>query len=224
MNEQWARSLFMDYLYDEIDPGDKQKLEQFLKEHPSLQKELHSLRQTHLKLQQMPDIEPAPRLLVVESQRRSLRQWLQDAKSLLPRTAVGKTGFALALSLLLLFFAGSVARVHIAFTDNGASISLGYTPVINEGLTQQEAQALIQQNQQEQAALLSDYTQAMNQQYDAQLQQVIQYLEQQRLEDLQLIGQNMEQLQHHTYYRWNQTNRFLDEVLQTVRYTNTNEP
>ena len=35
MNHELARSLFMDYLYDEIEEEDKQRLEAYLEEHPA---------------------------------------------------------------------------------------------------------------------------------------------------------------------------------------------
>jgi hypothetical protein len=220
MNEQLARSLFMDYLYDEIEETDKQQLELFLSTHPELQEELHQLRQTRNLLQQAPVPEAVQQLLVVEPGRRNFAQWWQEAKNLFPQTLLGKWSFAMAAGLLLIFFAGSAARLNISFTDAGTSITFGYTPVIQEGLSQQQVQELLQQVQEENATLLADYAQTVTRQNREQLQQVVQYFEQQRYNDLQLIDQNLDQVKQSNTYRWQQTNRFLGEVLQTVSLQN----
>lgn len=216
MNDQLARSLFMDYLYDEITSEDKEKLETYLKEHPSLQEELDKLQQTGILLQRMPDEQPAQKLLVMEPRKRSIGQWWQEAKNLFPQTMWGKTGFAIAAGFVLLMIIGSVAKVHIAPTDAGYSMSLGYQPVINQGLSARQAEALIDQIRQENAAMLTEYAETMNRQNNQQLQQVVRYFEQQRINDLQLIDQNLNQLQQANGYRWQETNRFLSEVLQNV--------
>jgi hypothetical protein len=210
----------MDYLYDEIEETDKQQLELFLSTHPELQEELHQLRQTRNLLQQAPAPEAVQQLLVVEPGRRNFAQWWQEAKDLFPQTLLGKWSFAMAAGLLLIFFAGSVARLNISFTDAGTSITFGYTSVVQEGLSQQQVQELMQQVQQENADLLADYAQAITRQNRDQLQQVVQYFEQQRYNDLQLIDQNLDQVKQSNTYRWQQTNRFLGEVLQTVSLQN----
>lgn len=216
MNNQIARSLFMDYLYDEITSEDKKRLESYLQENPSMQDELDKLRQTRVLLQSMPAEDPSRKLLVMEPRERSFGQWWQDAKGLFPQTAWGKTAFAIAASFLMVFLLGSVARVHVSSTDAGYSISLGYQPVINEGLSDEQAEALITQIRQENAAMLGDYAQAMNRQNQQQLKQVVQYFEQQRMNDLQLIDQNLDQFHQVSNYRWQQTNQFLGQMLQNV--------
>lgn len=218
MNDQLARSLFMDYLYDEIAPEEKRKLETYLKDHPGLQEELDNLQQTRTLLQQMPVEQPSQKLLVMEPRKRTFGQWWREAKNLSPQTIWGKTGFAIATGFALLMIIGSIAKVHIAPTDSGYAISFGYQPVIQEGLSAQQAEALSSQIRQENAAMLTEYAETMNRQNRRQLQQVIRYFEQQRIKDLHLIDQNLDQFQQANNYRWLQANRFLGEVLQTVSF------
>ncbi|MDX1671711.1 MAG: hypothetical protein R3211_05170 [Balneolaceae bacterium] len=128
MNDQLARSLFMDYLYDEISEEEKEQLEDYLREHPSMQEELQELQKTRTMLQQLPYEEPSERLLVVEPRERTFSQWLRQAGNLLPQSAWGKTAFAMAASLVLLVMVASVAQLHIQTGSAGMEISFGQTP------------------------------------------------------------------------------------------------
>lgn len=224
MNDQLARTLYMDYLYEEISDEDKKRLETYLKKNPALQKELDQLQNTRNLLQQMPIEQPDKKLLVMEPRKRSFRQWWFDAKNLLPQSMLGRTGFAIAAGFALLMIVGSVAKVHLAPTENGYAISLGYQPVINEGLSAEQAELLITQIRQENAAMLDDYASVIDQQNKEQFLQLVQYVEQQRINDLQLIDQNLDQVQQANNYRWLQTNEFLGEFIQNVNVNlNDNE-
>lgn len=216
MNDQLARNLFMDYLYDEISTEKRKELELYLQEHPSLQDELHKLQRTRLLLQQMPADQPDQKLLVMEPRTRSFKNWLNDARNLFPQTFWGKTGFAVAASFVLLMIIGSVTKLHIAPTEAGYSVSLGYQPVVNEGLSAQQAELFLEQIREDNAAILTEYMQTVNQEHNEQLRQVVRYFEHQRMNDLQLIDQNLSQLQQANSYRWQQANRYLGEVLQNV--------
>ncbi len=222
MNDQLARSLFMDYLYDEISDEDKTKLETYLELNPDLRNELKQLEQTRSVLQQMPDPDPAQQLLVMEPRERSFSQWWQQAKNLLPQSLLGKTAFATAAGLILFFFLGSLAQLHIGTAGSGVTISLGQNPATSETLSPEQADALVNQIREENAAMLSEYAEAINQQNEEQLQQVIAYFEEQRMNDLQLVNQTLNELQQNTNYRINRTNEYLGQVLQTVSYQNEN--
>lgn len=222
MNDQLARSLFMDYLYDEISEEEKSKLETYLEEKPKLRKELQQLQETRSLLQKMPEPDSAQKLLVVEPRNRTFGQWWQDAKNLWPESFVGKTAFAAAAALILLLFVGSVARLHIDTSGNGVAISMGYSPTINQGISNEQAEALVNQIREENAAMLADYAEAINQQNHEQLQKVVNYFQEQRMNDLQLVDQTLDDLQQNTNYRLRQTNEYLGQVLQTVSLQDQN--
>jgi len=222
MNDQLARSLFMDYLYDEISAKDKERLENYLETRPSLQEELDKLQQTRKMLQQLPAAEPDRKLLVMEPRKRSFSQWWKEAQNLMPQTIWGKSGFAIAASLILLLLIGSVAKIHISSTDAGYSVSLGYQPVVNEDLSARQVEALITQIRSENAAMLDEYAETLQRQNREQLQQLVQYVDQQRMQDLQLIDYNLNQVQQANSYRWQEANRFLGEVLQNISLNENN--
>lgn len=224
MNNQMARSLFMDYLYEELSDEKKEKLENYLNEHPELRTELDTLRQTRSLLQNMPDVAPTRKLLMVEPRSRPFVQWLREATSLLPRTSAGKAVFAAAAGFILLLLAGSAAQLHIDASGDGVKVSLGYNPPpsVSQGITGEQAEALAHTIRQENAAMLADYTADLSRQNREQLREVVEYFQQQRINDLQLIDVTLNELQQHTDDRLRLTNRYLGEVLQTVHLQDQN--
>jgi hypothetical protein len=222
MNDQSARSLFMDYLYDEISEEDKIKLETYLQENSELKHELDELSQTRSLLQKMPDEAPAQKLLVMEPRNRSFSQWWNDAKNLLPRSTLGKAGFAVAASLILLLIVGSAAGIHIETAGAGMAVSLGYNPTVTvqEGIPASQVEVIVEQIKEENAVMMTELVKMMNRRNEQQLQQVVQYFEQQRIEDLKAVDQTLDRLQQKTSYRLSQTNQYLAEVLQTVSKQN----
>jgi len=222
MNDQLARSLFMDYLYEEITEEQKANLESYLQEHPQLEKELDQLRETRTLLQKMPEVDPAKKLLVMEPRNRSFSQWWHEAVTLFPKSLFGKAALAAAACVIMLFIVGSLAKLHVETSGRGWSISMGYSPTVSEGLSAQQASALLKQIRQENAAMLSKYARQIDQQNKEQLQQVVNYFQKQRVNDLQLVDQTLDEFQQHTNYKLSKTNQYLGQVLQTVSLKDQN--
>lgn len=220
MNEQTARELLMDYLYDEISAADKEKLETYLEHHPEMQKELDQLQQTRSLLQQMPEVEPGQSITIVETNENN-NGWAQNIKQLIPQSGWVRTALATAACLALLIVTAAMADVSLHSTQSGFSIYFGDTPPIEStGLTDEQTEAIIQKIQQENTALMTEYADMLNKHNRQQLQQVVEYFERQRLNDLQLIDQALNQYQEETDQQITQTQQVLGEVLQTVATNN----
>ncbi len=151
MKEQQARSLLMDYIYDEISAADKEKLVNELKNDPDLRKELDELRQTQGLLQQMPEVEsPEKKLHIMEASERSLGQWFNDAKLLLPRSGWVKAALATAACLALLLIVGSAASLQVNSNKAGFSVSFGYDDeVVQQPINEEKIKRLIAQANEE---------------------------------------------------------------------------
>lgn len=218
MNDQLARTLFMEYLYDEISAEDKAKLESYLDKNSGLRQELNELRETRSLLQQMPDPDTRPKLLVMDPRDRTFLQWCREARQLLPHSLLGKSALAAVAGLILLLVVGSVAQLHVDTSGGGVAISMGGPPpTASEGLTAEQAEVLADEIRRENAVMMADYAEAINQQHRQQLQQLISYFQQQRIDDLQLVDQTLDEFQQTTHDRLLQTNLYLGEVLQSVR-------
>ncbi len=136
MNKQTARSLLMDFLYDEISAGDKENLKIYLDNHPGMVQELKELRKTQTLLKQMPEVKAPQKLRMMEPRSRTFGQWRQDVKTILPHSGWGKAALAAAACLILLLVAGSVANVQITSDRSGFTLSLGYEEQIEQSLSQ----------------------------------------------------------------------------------------
>jgi len=221
MNDKIARKLLMEHLYNEISAADKKKLKTYLEGHPEMKQELDELRQTRSLLQQAPEVEPQKELVIAEPSERSFAGWWHNAKTVLPRSGWGKTALATAACLVLLLVAGAVVDLNIQSTKAGFSISFGeMVQPKTSGLTEGQANAIVDQIQQENAAILTEYADMLNQHNRQQLQQVVQHFERQRANDLQLIDQALNQYQQKTESQITQTQQVLGEVIQTMAATN----
>lgn len=207
----------MDYLYGEISESEKKELESYLQENPEMQAELNRFRETRSLLQEIPEPKHDPKIMVLANYKRSFGQWLREVRNLFPRSAMGKAVMAVAAGILLFLFAGSVARLHIETSEAGLSISMGYTPA-QDSFTHDDAQELVKQIRQENETMLANYADKITEQNSRQLQQAINYFQEQRISDLQLVEQTLDELQQNTNSRIRQTNEYLGEVLQTVSY------
>jgi len=159
---------------------------------------------------------------VMEPRERTFSQWWKQAKTLLPDSFIGKATFAAAAVILMLLIVGSLTRLHIDTSGSGMAISLGYTPTINQGMSTQQANALVNQIREENAAMLSEYAKAINEKNQQQLKKVVGYFQEQRVNDLQLVDQTLNELQQNTNYKLQKTNQYLGQVLQTVSYKEQN--
>ena len=220
MTEQTARELLMDYLYDEISADDKKKLEAYLAGHPELKHELEQLRRTQSTLQQMPEAPPAEKFLVMDpANKPSPTGWWQNIQWLLPHSGWARTALATAACLMLLLITGALVDLNIQSSEAGFTVSFGEPiPIQSQetGLTEAQAEAILQQIQRENAAILTEYADMLNKHNQQQLQQFAEYFERQRLNDLQTINQALNQYQEKTDYQLKQTHQVLGEVIQTV--------
>lgn len=222
MKKETARFLLMDYLYDEISDDDRRRLEAYLSEHPEMKQELNQLGETRNLLQQMPETQPNQQMVMVGTGERSFGQWLREAGNLLPQTVVGRTLLAAAAGLLLFIIIGSVSKMNLTVNESGFNLSMGYEVQEQTGLTEAQAAELIDQIRTENATMMARYAESIQQEHQVQLQQVVRYFNQQRLNDLELIDQNLEQIHQANNYQWLQTNDVLGDLIQNVSLRNSN--
>ncbi len=144
MDKQTARSLLMDFLYDQISAEDKEDLKNYLNNHPKMLDELKELRKAQKLLRQAPEVETPSPIQMVEPRKRTFGQWWNDAAMILPHSRWGKAGFAAVACLILLLVVGSIVNLQITSGEAGFSLSLGYgneaeRPVIEKQENQNHA-------------------------------------------------------------------------------------
>jgi hypothetical protein len=219
MNEQTARELLMEYLYDEISAADKKKLESYLVNHPELQQELDELRQSRTLLQGAPDVESEQKLIFAEPSERTFSGWLEDFKTVLPQSVWGRTAMAAAACLALFMVIGTIADLNIQSNRAGFSVSFGERiEKQTVGITESQTEAIVEAVQQENTAILTEYADMLNKHNSQQLQQVVEHFERQRLNDLQVVDKALSEYQQLTETQLQQTNQVLGEVIETTSF------
>lgn len=222
MNEKEARILFMDYIYGEIDENQRIKLENYLEGHPELKDELEELQETSNIIRKIPVKEPAHRLIVVDPKDKNSLQWYRNAITLFtPETALAKTVLGLAAMLLIAFLLASFARLQVASTDNGWTVAFGSAPaVVQQRVDEDVINELISQMRQENLLLVTTLMEESQQQNEEQLQEavgaILEYMQEQRRRDLQLVGQGLAEIEEENYYRYLQTNETLGELIYAI--------
>ena len=223
MTKDEARELFIDYMYGGLDIDTQQKLESFVGQHPDLKEELDGLMETRQVLQQMPVENPKEQIVIMEpsSAYSSFRNWLENVLSYLtPRSGFGRFGVAIASFVFLFIITGSLTDLNIKMEGSEFSISFGEQTPAQVGYTAAQVEMLINQVQNENAALVSQIVEAAQDQQETQFQQTLasfaEYLDEQRTSDLQLIDYSLTSLEETTYNRFVQTDQVLGEIIETV--------
>ena len=221
MNEQTARELLMDYLYDEISAADRKKLEAYMEENPDMRKELSELSETRSLLQQAPEVTPRNEITIVETGSESESTPSSRIKQLIPSSVWMRRALAAAACIALMLVSAAVADVHMQSTQSGFAIYFGGSPSPQvQGLSDAQTEAIVEQMKQENAAILTEYADMLNRHNQQQLQQVIAHFERQRINDLQLIDQALSNYQQQTESQITQTRQVLGEVIETMAANN----
>lgn len=222
MNKETARSLFMDYLYDELEPDQRKELEQFLANHPDLQKELEELGDVRSMLQHLPVQDPAEQLVIVEPDKSGFQDWWNEfINSWIPQSKIVRAGFTMASLLILFVMLGAFTQLNISINDNGFQLAFGEPKEpVQQGYTTEQVEYLLEQVRQENAAMVAEAVQAVQENQDQKLEQTLvnfaDYIEQQRRNDLQMISSGLNDMEETYYTRFRQTDQVLGDLIQTV--------
>lgn len=224
MTKNDARTLFMDYLYGELDAEQTRELELFISEHEDLKKEFEGLTETRSLLQHLPVQSPEEQLFIMEPQKETSNTseswWIKVSSLLLPQSGLGRTGFAMATFVFLFFVMGAFTDMNVSMGDGGFKLTFGDQPPAQTGYTAAQVEMIITQVQQENAQMINEYVLAAQEQQDLQFKQTLStfadYLDNQRESDLELFNYSLTSLEETTYNRFRQTDQVLGEIIQTV--------
>lgn len=226
MNKETARSLFMDYLYDELEQDQRNELEQFLSQNPDLKKELDELSDVRSMIAHLPVQDPDEQLVMVEPNKSGLLEWWNELiGGLLPQNGFARAGFALASILTLFVVIGAFTKMNITVGNGGFNLAFGEKQeIIQQGFTPQQVQQLLEQVKEDNAIMISEAVQAAQRQQESRIENTLvnfaDYIEQQRQSDLQMITSGLYDMEETYYDRFRQTDQVLGELIQTVSTRN----
>jgi len=226
MDKETARMLFIDYLYDELEQDQRKELELFLSQQPELQNELDELGNVRSMLQHLPVQDPAEQLVMVEPDTAGFQNWwnkLIDGWT--PKNGFARAGFAMASLLILFVVMGAFTNMNISINDNGFNLAFGeIQEPAQQGFTPEQVDYLLQQVKEENALMITEAVQALQESQDDKLEQTLfnfaDHMEEQRRNDLQMISFGLNNMEEVYYDRFRQTDQVLGELIQTVSTRN----
>jgi hypothetical protein len=223
MDKNTARSLFMDYLYDELDTEQRIELETFLKNNPDLLTEFNELRDTRNLIQNSPIEVPAQQYVVIPPVKDNLRSRFAEFKRLFtPQSLISRSAFAITFVLISTFLIASVAQVSLESNEAGWFVHFGpQTEMIRQGIDEDTVNELLSVLRQENILLATALIEEAQLQNEIQLREavtaILDYMEEQRNNDLLLVGRGLAEIEQENYYRYIQTNETLSELLQNIQ-------
>lgn len=214
------KPLFMDYLYDEISEDDRRLLQKHLAECRSCQKEFDALQKTSNILQHWDDIDPDFNVVMVAQQESWLTRVKNSMTKLLLQPKKIAIGFGYAAVGLVLVLA--LAHTQISYRQGEFNMSMGLfsRPASQTSQDDVLTKQLVEKLQQENYYLMS----TLLQQTEARQQKAIatavlqlrQDFERKRVEDLNMVGYGLNNLEQNTSRQIQQTGRSLNELIQLI--------
>lgn len=221
MNCNDLKPLFMDYLYDEISNEDRSLFLVHLAECDSCQKELESLRQTSNILQQWEDVDPDFNVVMVTEKVSRFSHLKERWTQLLPKPKKIAYGLAyVAVGILLLL---AIANTEISYRQGELKMSMGLfsKPSSQQKTDQYLTKEFIEQLQKENYYLMSSLLEQseakQRKEMASAILQLRQDFEHKRIEDLNLVGIGLNNIEQNTYHQLRRTDNSLNEI---IRYIN----
>ncbi|MEO1022408.1 MAG: hypothetical protein AAFW89_07675 [Bacteroidota bacterium] len=227
MTKEEARNYLLDYAYNELNEPLKSEFEAILKTDASLRQELTDVTGTRSLLQHLEAEAPAEQLVMMPEQapaEPAMNWWTALKSVLFPSGPMLRGAYALCLVVMVVVGASSFTSFTAYQKDGQWMISIGNPPVIQEGLTNEQVLEVVNQVQQENVLFMTRYMDAVQLQQQDQFEQAItqfaNYLEERRLNDLELISNDLTTVQENTANRFIMNEQLLDELIQTLAYSN----
>lgn len=233
MDKNDVQSKLMDYLYNEMDPGERRSFENILRDHPDLQRELEEMQATRKLLQEDKDEITPGKLMLIQTDADQSSESGSTKSSGNPKIFALKTFAAVAAAILVTVFLFSFSNLQITHNERGTLISFGspHQPVEETAaeafITEDEFYTLMNELQAQNNRLMAAALEQTREQHQKQMENVIQtlttYYDRRRQQDLVLVSEGLAQLEEETYYRFLQTEEALEDLIFALNVQQTDE-
>lgn len=221
MNCNDLKPLFMDFLYDEISDKDRSLFVAHLSECDSCQQELRALKQTSHILQRWENVDPDFNVVMVTEQ----ISWFSHVKHrlthLIPKPKKVVYGFVYAAIGIFLLLA--IANTEVSYRQGEFKMSTGLfskpasPQKTDEYLTKEFIEQLQKENYYLMSSLLERSESRQRKEMASAILQLRQDFERKRIEDLNLVGVGLNNIEENTFRQFKRTDNSLNEI---IRYIN----
>ncbi|MBC8182297.1 hypothetical protein H8E88_14435 [candidate division KSB1 bacterium] len=214
--------LIIDFLYDEITEENKKILQLHLKKCDKCREEVESLKSTSNILQKWEDVEPDYSLVMVTEKVPLLDNLKEQFQKLFPKPK--KIAFGFAYGIVVIFLLLALANTEISYQQGNFKMSMGLfskQPAqnqveANEMLINQLVEKLQQENYYLMKTMIEQSEARQQKQWQSSLVQFNRNLEQQRIQDLNLIGSGLNNFEKNTYKKLERIDNSLYELFRPV--------
>ncbi len=214
--------LIIDFIYHEISDQGRETLQAHLLKCASCREELEALKSTSQILQKWEDVTPNFNLVMVsekvnwvESIKKKLRQLLPTPKKAIRGLAYGVAAIVLLLALTnteISYQAGNFKMSFGLFSKQTAAKPNEETVIANNQLVEK----LRQENYYLMKTLIEQSEARQRKEWQTSLVQLNQNFEQRRLQDLNLIGLGLNDIEQNTYKKLQRIDNSLNELFRPV--------
>ncbi len=210
----------MDFIYDEISDEDRSLFLAHLSECQSCQQELEALKQTSSILQCWEDIDPDFNVVLVTEKVSWLRQFRARLAQVFPKPKKIAYGLACLAVGILLFLA--IANTQMSYRQGEFKMSMGLfskpseQAAANDLLTQQFIEKLQQENYYLTNSLIQQSEIRQRKELASSILKLKQDFERRRVEDLNLVGFGLDNIEKKTYRQIQRTDKSLNEIIQLI--------
>jgi len=214
--------LIIDFLYDEITEENKKILQLHLKKCAKCREEVESLKSTSNILQKWEDVEPTFNLVMVTEKVSWTNNLKEQFQKLFPKPK--KIAFGFAYGFIGIFLLLALANTEISYQQGNFKMSMGLFSKqsgqeqveANAMLTNQLVEKLQQENYYLMKTMMEQSEARQQKQWQSSLVQFNQNLEQQRIQDLRLIGSGLNNFEKNTYKKIERIDNSLYELFRPV--------
>lgn len=215
-----VKPLFMDYLYDEISDENRSLFLAHLSHCGSCHKELESLKKTSHVLQQWADIDPDFNVVLVTEKVSWIGQLKDGLAGILPKPK--KIAYGLTFAVVGVFLLLAIANTEISYRQGEFKMSMGLfskpssKTIADDVLTQQLLEKLQTENYYLTNTLIQQSETRQKKELASAILRLKQDFEHQRIEDLNLVGYGLDNIERNTFREIKRTDKSLNEIIQLI--------
>jgi len=214
------KPLFIDYLYDEISDKDRDLFLAHLSECESCQKELQALQQTSNILQKWENVDPDFNVVMVTEKISWLSHLKERWTQLSPKSQ--KFAYGLVYITIGIFLLLAIANTEISYRQGEFKMSMGLfsKPSSQQKTDELFAQEFVERLQKENYYLMNSLIQQNEAKQQKEIATAIlqlrQDFERKRIEDLNLVGFGLDNIERNTYHQLKKTDNSLNELIHLI--------